>query len=688
MDGAHLDQTRQKYSLLDYATVYVGEHLRELETCDDELAALLDKLFLPELSIESFSQPDLKKQLESSTALCNVTIYCPPVQKDADHEYCGTYTSPNAIFRGWKPREKRQNPFSWNLATLMASLWKWLSSFCNLGYIFRQSTERQALDKAKIMAEHYVTLYSPRQNSRAWLQLYRILAPNKDHHDNITPLYFTGLFNWRAGVSRYIENGANRALTSDLNHALRGAAIGGSLREEEKEKCKSIIQLLLNAGAEVDSHTPGLGSALQAAAYCGNLEATNALLEAGAPSHEENSFYRPGGTVGGALQAAAMSGNQPLAKALIDNGAPINNTTGWVGTPLCSVLERGMLKMSCFLLDNGARPDIIGGYFVSSLHLSARTSFVLEEILDKVENVDVNLFPYGTALQTACDAKNFYAVEKLLARSADVHAPVGQFGTAIQAACWSGSPRVVTALLRSGANADSPGMPLVTHADQEITIPYYGKTVLLIGGQGLHDQWIHDHWDDLFPKIGFYGLSLAGALRIREPVHNKVLALFEFEPTHQEGHYGDSLHVAAFRGHFQIVETLLEHSTKVNSICGVFGTALEAAAYAGHHEIVEILLKNDADPSTQAGFYGLPLLAATVSGNSRICDILLHAGADPNASDEHGWTRADWQRHMGTLECDGNRGRPILPSQWGTGWFKSPQLAVGEDGDDLHFLGL
>ncbi|EED19082.1 ankyrin repeat-containing protein, putative [Talaromyces stipitatus ATCC 10500] len=387
-------------------------------------------------------------------------------------------------------------------------------------------------------------------------------------------------------------------------------------------------------------------NALQASAYCGNLEATNALLEAGAPSHEKNGFHRPGGSIGGALQAATMRGDQALVKALIDNGASVNEATGWVCTLLSSVLERGMVKMAC-LLENGARPDIIAGYYVSSLHMSAGSSLVFDEMLEKVENVDVNLFPYDTPLQIACDAENWYTVEKLLARSGDVHAPAGQFGTAIHAACYSGSLHVVRALLRSGANMNSLGLSLVMHGSREITIPYYGKAVFLIGGIGLHDHWPHDkylndHWDDLFPKIGFYGLSLAEALRIEERTHNKVLALFEFEPTHQEGHYGDSLQVAAFQGHFRIVKTLLEHNAEVNSICGVFGTALEAAAYAGHHKIVEILLKNGADPTIQDDFYGFPLLVATTSGNSRVSVILLQAGADPNAGDEHGWTQADW----------------------------------------------
>lgn len=704
-DRAHLEQVRAKYKLLDYAALYAGEHLKELDICDEDLTAMLDELFLPELTLQSTHGPILQRQLTTSMALSTFTTYCPPVDPSADDEYWGTYGHPIFMLRGWKARPQPQSqPQTWSIRSLMASLFSRLSSLIKslLLKVFPQHFPPKPApeDTARSLAQHTLTSYTQRSatNNRTWLQLYRIIGPKtrRDHHANITPLYFAGLFNWRAGVAAYVAKGADRISTTDLNHALRGVAIGGSLLEEDKGECAGMIQVLLDAGAEVDDHAPQLGSALQAAAYCGNLEGVNALIAGGAPVNEKDDFYRPGGTMGSAIQAAARSGNEGIVKALLDQGAAVNEATGWVGTPLTAVLEQGMDSMARVLLENGARPDIVAGYYVSSLHLGARKEdYFLEDMLVRAEDVDVDvsLYPYGSPLHVACDSGNPTNVEMLLERAADVRAQPGQFGTAIQAAAWSGSSRAVRALLDRGADPNCCGLSLVTHADPDLTLPYYGRVAVLRGGLGLHDhlkedKYLHDHWDGVFPRMGFYANSIAAALRVSEHVHNKVLVLFEFEPTHQEGHYGSPLQAAAYEGHTEAIAALIENNADVNSVCGVFGTALQAAAYAGQKEAVRMLLKHGADLALEAGFYELPLLAATVAGRTEICDILLEAGANPDASDEHDWTLTDWRRHMGLLDGHEAQGRWKLPEHWGSEWYKSPQLALGNDRRHLHFLGL
>lgn len=704
-DRAHLEQVRGKYKLLDYAALYAGEHLKELDICEEDLTAMLDELFPPELTLQSAHEPTLQKQLTTSMALSTFTTYCHPVDPSAGDEYWGNYGQPIFTLRGWRDRQQQQRqPQAWSIRSLMVSLFNRLSSLIRslLLKVFPQrfTPKPDPKEAAQSLALHNLASYKHRSttNSRTWLQLYRIIGPKtrRDHHGNITPLYFAGLFNWRAGVVEYVAKGADRISTSDLNHALRGVAIGGSLLEEDKGECASMIQVLLDAGAEVDDHAPQLGSALQAAAYCGNLEGVNALIAGGAPVNEEDDFYRPGGTMGSAVQAAAISGNQDIVKALLDQGAAVNEATGWVGTPLTAVLEQGMDSMARVLLENGARPDIIAGYYVSSLHLAARKEdYFLEDMLGKAKdvNVDVSLYPYGSPLHVACDSGSPTKVEMLLERSADARAQPGQFGTAIQAAAWSGSPRAVRALLSRGADPNCCGISLVTHAGPDFTLPYYGRVAVLRGGLGLHDhlrenKYLHDHWDGLFPHMGFYANSIAAALRVSKHVHNKVLVLFEFEPTHQEGHYGSPLQAAAYEGHTEAIAALIENKADVNSVCGVFGTALEAAAYMGQKEAVKMLLKHGADPAIEAGFYGLPLLAATVAGRTEMCDMLLEAGANPDASDEHGWTLTDWRRHLGLLDGhDEAQGRWKIPEHWGSEWYKSPQLALGDDRRELHFLG-
>lgn len=79
---------------------------------------------------------------------------------------------------------------------------------------------RQLFDKC---LRYQLLDLSSRPNCRSWLQLYRILASSKrkDHHGNISPVYFCALFNWRAGVQKYLGLYQDRVTTSELNHALK-----------------------------------------------------------------------------------------------------------------------------------------------------------------------------------------------------------------------------------------------------------------------------------------------------------------------------------------------------------------------------------------------------------------------------------------------------------------------------------
>lgn len=95
--------------------------------------------------------------------------------------------------------------------------------------------------------------------------------------------------------------------TSDLNHALRGAAISGSVELVDKP---------IQAGAEVHAHLSQIGSAMQSAAYCSNLGAVDALFRHGARADESGDIYRPG-DCGKALESAVISGNEQVVELLV-----------------------------------------------------------------------------------------------------------------------------------------------------------------------------------------------------------------------------------------------------------------------------------------------------------------------------------------------------------------------------------
>lgn len=77
----NLTRRQQDYRLLDYATLFVGEHCAELTTCSHDVTSYLDRLFFPELLLSSISDPDpeLARKVEGLIGLATVSIFCPSV---------------------------------------------------------------------------------------------------------------------------------------------------------------------------------------------------------------------------------------------------------------------------------------------------------------------------------------------------------------------------------------------------------------------------------------------------------------------------------------------------------------------------------------------------------------------------------------------------------------------------------
>jgi ankyrin repeat protein len=62
-----------------------------------------------------------------------------------------------------------------------------------------------------------------------------------------------------------------------------------------------------------------------------------------------------------------------------------------------------------------------------------------------------------------------------------------------------------------------------------------------------------------------------------------------------------ALRTAASNGDLEMIETLLDVGTNINSYDEQEGTALSKAALSGHHSAVQSLLQKGADPNTGSG---------------------------------------------------------------------------------------
>ncbi|CAI7584945.1 unnamed protein product [Penicillium glandicola] len=93
-----------------------------------------------------------------------------------------------------------------------------------------------------------------------------------------------------------------------------------------------------------------------------------------------------------------------------------------------------------------------------------------------------------------------------------------------------------------------------------------------------------------------------------------------------------ALHLAAEKGHLDIVRVLTDAGSPINAQDGNGATPLAFAARAGHMDIVKFLLCCGADPNITTENQGTSLCMASCSGNIDIVRCLLDHGATPNPS--------------------------------------------------------
>ena len=118
------------------------------------------------------------------------------------------------------------------------------------------------------------------------------------------------------------------------------------------------------------------------------------------------------------------------------------------------------------------------------------------------------------------------------------------------------------------------------------------------------------------------------------------------------GRLGNALQAAAWQGHEDNIQILLDRRVDVNisgNMCGMLmlkhtsdgttcggwcGNALQAASRNGHQGVAQILLDRGADVNSVGGEYETALHAASAHGHVTVVQMLLDWGADTNAHDE------------------------------------------------------
>ena len=81
-------------------------------------------------------------------------------------------------------------------------------------------------------------------------------------------------------------------------------------------------------------------------------------------------------------------------------------------------------------------------------------------------------------------------------------------------------------------------------------------------------------------------------------------------------------------------------------------TALHAAAYGGHVDVVELLIERGAAVNESKNLYHMsPLHAAAEEGHKEVVELLMAKGADIEAKERNGYTpltQAGWRQYWDT----------------------------------------
>uniref|UniRef100_A0A8C1BSP8 Ankyrin repeat domain 28b n=1 Tax=Cyprinus carpio carpio TaxID=630221 RepID=A0A8C1BSP8_CYPCA len=481
----------------------------------------------------------------------------------------------------------------------------------------------------------------------------------------------------------------------------------------------SVVKYLLDLG--VDPNTYG-NTPLHVACYNGQDVVVNELIECGANVNQVNEkgfapLHFTAASRHGALCLELLVGNgadvnikskdgkTPLhmtaihgrfsrSQAIIQNGAEIDCEDKNGNTPLHIAARYGHELLINTLITNGADTAKRGVHGMFPLHLAALSGFsdCCRKLLSSGKLYNSNLCLPGfdidtpddfgrTCLHAAAAGGNLECLNLLLNTGADFNRKDSFGRTPLHYAAANCNYQCLFALVGSGANVNELDKRGCTPLHYAAASDADGKCLEYLlrndanpgirdnqGYNAVHYASAYGHRLCLELLMETSGTDILNDSDVRAPVsplhlaayhgHHQALevlvqSLLDLDVRTAQGH--TPLDLAAFKGHVECVDVLINQGASILvKDYTLKRTPIHAAATNGHSECLRLLIGNadlQSAVDIQDGIGQTPLMLSVLGGHTDCVYSLINKGANVDAKDKRGRTALHRGAVTGHEEC-------------------------------------
>ncbi|XP_066980457.1 uncharacterized protein [Macrobrachium rosenbergii] len=398
------------------------------------------------------------------------------------------------------------------------------------------------------------------------------------------------------------------------------------------------IQIYLRKGGDPNARNQMCWTLLHLASFEGQAEIAEVLIDAGA---SVNSCTTDMSTP---LHRGCAQGNRKAVELLVKKGAYINAQDKNGNTPLHEAARGFHTSVVKVLIENKADKTRLNKKKQSFLNLIGQQlmpsvesgdSEVLQQWLEWGASPDTKGNLHWSILHHACARGQLNIASLLIERGADVNIEDSNKTTPLHSACFHGHSRIASLLIDSNANVNAQ--------DQRGNTPLH--SAVLGGHAELVNLLLERNCDTTIAnKEGQYFTHLVNEFLVTAVDSSKVAQVVSLlkgraAPNTRDPYGYTVLCQAAFKGDMLVAEALLDAGADPNLVDEAHGkTPLHYASAWGHLFIVKALLDKGASVNIKDNVGATPLHEAAREGFEDVMIVLIGRGCNINETDNEGNT--------------------------------------------------